>query len=105
MDDATMMEEILNRPETTIQDKTISAIQANSEKLRTAELDVIRFQGLRAGHSGVDYVNDTGGTDYQEAMEVDKLLEQRQRRHNEIKIKTQAMILFVQRNRQSLGFN
>ena len=55
MDDATMMEEILNRPETTIQQKTLSLLESNSETLRTAELDVIRFEGLRAGHSGGDY--------------------------------------------------
>ena len=105
MDDATMMEEILNRPETTIQQKTLSLLESNSEKLRTTELDVIRFEGLRAGHSGGDYYDEDGGTDRQEAMEVKKLLEQRQSRLSEINIKTQAMIQFVQRNRQSLGFN
>lgn len=99
MDDESIMSEILDRPEGNVQDKAVQALRARNDYDARAQHDYIRFEE-RYGH----YRDVTGGTDRQEALEVLKLFEQRQRERNEYINRTRAMVSFIQRNADSLGF-
>ena len=100
MDDASLMSEILKRPENILGRKAIGALEELNAKTKEAYLSEARIMAQYAN----SYHTDDGGTDINEAREVQRLVQQRQ---NEAKIAEQhakAMSIFIQKHRQNFGF-
>jgi len=101
MDDASLMNEILNRPEANTREQAIGALENLTEKIRETTLSSARMRGLYAEQ----YHAEEGGTDINEAREVQRLIQQRQEEANRSVQHARAMALFIQRNKQQLGFH
>jgi len=101
MDDASLMDEILNRPEAELMHKALGAMANLNNKKRESEHSTSRLMGLYAEK----YHADDGGTDINEAREVHRLIQQRQDEVYRITEHSKSMARFIQRNKQNLGFD
>ena len=96
MDDTSIITEILDRPETTNLGKAIGALEKRNDEMREAKLSAAKMTGRYNDY----YLDDEGGTDWYEALEVQRLVHQRNEEEKRAVQHARAMAIFVQRNRQ-----